>query len=34
MKLETPIEIDTALAELYDKQYDLRVSKMSAEQSM
>jgi hypothetical protein len=34
MKLETPIEIDTALAELYDKQYDLRVSKMSAEQSI
>jgi hypothetical protein len=31
MKLDTPIEIDTALAELYDKQYDLRVSIMRAE---
>ena len=34
MKLDTPIEIDTALAELYDKQYDLRVSIMSAQESV
>lgn len=34
MKLETPIEIDTALAELYDKAYDLRVSVISAQDSV
>jgi hypothetical protein len=34
MKLETPIEIDTALAELYDKKYDLRISVAGAKQEV
>jgi hypothetical protein len=34
MKLDTPIEIDTALAELYNKQYDLRTSIMATEQEI
>lgn len=34
MTLTTPIEIDTALAELYDKKYALLSSKMGAEESV
>ena len=34
MKLTTPIEIDTALAELYDKKYELRLSVERAEQEV
>lgn len=34
MKLDTPIEIDTALAELYNKQHDLRISIMRTEQEI
>lgn len=34
MKLDTPIEIDTALAELYDKQYQLRLTLARTEQEV
>jgi hypothetical protein len=34
MKLDTPIEIDTALAELYNKKFDLRLSVERAEQEV